>query len=216
MAAAAAASVRRVVFPCRAEASRVLTRCRDRGVKAPTRNPTVSTEAGNARRTSRKCAEVDVFLSHRGVDTKSSVAGLLYDRLVRANARPFLDSRSMEPGDKIYERIHAGIRQCRVGVAIFSPRYCDSVFCLHELALMVEADKKLIPIFCDVKPSELAVSPAAKAAAQSQEDLARYARAIREAKHTVGLTFDSKNGDWSDLVSRTTNIVLKCLKEAKH
>ncbi|XP_074580717.1 putative 2' cyclic ADP-D-ribose synthase BdTIR [Curcuma longa] len=217
MATAAASSVRRVVFPCRAAAaSRVLTRCRDRGVEAPTRNPTVSTAARNARRTSRKCVEVDVFLSHKGVDTKSSVAGLLYDRLVRANARPFLDSRSMEPGDKIFERIDAGIRQCRVGVAIFSPRYCDSVFCLHELAVMVEADKKLIPIFCDVKPSELAVGPSATAAAQSPEDLARYARAIREAKHTVGLTFDSKNGDWSELVSRTTNIVLKCLREAKH
>ncbi|KAG6511313.1 hypothetical protein ZIOFF_029372 [Zingiber officinale] len=167
--------------------------------------------------TTRKAAAstVDVFLSHRGVDTKSTVAGLLYDRLAQMGVRPFLDSRSMEPGDKIYERVDAGIRQSRVGVAIFSPRYCDSVFCLHELAMMVEAGKKLIPIFYDVKPAELAIGAAVSSAAESPEDLARYARAIREAKLTVGLTFDSKKGDWSDLVSRTSNVVLKCLKQAK-
>ncbi|KAG6511315.1 hypothetical protein ZIOFF_029374 [Zingiber officinale] len=193
-------AMRRVVVPRRASVSRVLANYQ--GMAAPT---------------TRKAAAstVDVFLSHRGVDTKSTVAGLLYDRLAQMGVRPFLDSRSMEPGDKIYERVDAGIRQSRVGVAIFSPRYCDSVFCLHELAMMVEAGKKLIPIFYDVKPAELAIGAAVFSAAESPEDLARYARAIREAKLTVGLTFDSKKGDWSDLVSRTSNVVLKCLKQAK-
>ncbi|XP_042380234.1 TIR-only protein-like [Zingiber officinale] len=193
-------AMRRVVVPRRASISRVLSNYQ--GMAAPT---------------TRKAAAstVDVFLSHRGADTKSTVAGLLYDRLAQMGVRPFLDSRSMEPGDKIYERVDAGIRQSRVGVAIFSPRYCDSVSCLHELAMMVEAGKKLIPIFYDVKPAELAIGAAVSSAAESPEDLARYARAIREAKLTVGLTFDSKKGDWSDLVSRTSNVVLKCLKQAK-
>ncbi|XP_074579247.1 putative 2' cyclic ADP-D-ribose synthase BdTIR [Curcuma longa] len=198
-----ASAMRRVVVPRRASVSRVLADYQGM--------------AAAAAATTRKAAAstVDVFLSHRGVDTKSTVTGLLYDKLVQMGVRPFLDCQSMEPGDKIYERIDAGIRQSRVGVAIFSPRYCDSVFCLHELAMMVEGGKKLIPIFCDVKPSELAVGSAVSAAAESPEDLARYAKAIREAKLTVGLTFDSKKGDWPDLVSRTANVVLKCLQQAK-
>ncbi|RWW43099.1 hypothetical protein BHE74_00051324 [Ensete ventricosum] len=133
----------------------------------------------------------DVFISHRGTDTKMTLAGLLYDRLVHHNVRPFLDNRTMEPGDKLYECIDAGILQCKVGVVIFSPRFCDSSFCLHELAMMVEAKKKLIPIFCDVKPSELLVLGAES---HSPENLKRYSKALQEARDTVGLTFDSKTG----------------------
>ncbi|RRT46810.1 hypothetical protein B296_00043558 [Ensete ventricosum] len=133
----------------------------------------------------------DVFISHRGTDTKMTLAGLLYDRLVHHNVRPFLDNRTMEPGDNLYECIDAGILQCKVGVVIFSPRFCDSSFCLHELAMMVEAKKKLIPIFCDVKPSELLVLGAES---HSPENLKRYSKALQEARHTVGLTFDSKTG----------------------
>ena len=40
-------------------------------------------------------------------------------------------------------------------MAIFSPRYFDSDFCLHELANIVESRKLLIPIFNGIKPSEL-------------------------------------------------------------
>ncbi|XP_074567903.1 putative 2' cyclic ADP-D-ribose synthase BdTIR [Curcuma longa] len=200
----AASSMRRVVVPCSAAASRFLARKSGGAFVAATRKAKAP-----------ECTPgVDVFLSHRGVDTKSSVAGLLYERLVQMNIRPFLDNRSMEPGDKLYECINAGIRQSKVGVAIFSPRYCDSVFCLHELAMMVEANKKLIPVFCDVKPSDLVVC--GDPSTHSPEDLRRYNRAITEAKRTVGLNFDSKNGNWSELVSRTVNIVLKCLEEERY
>ncbi|KAG6473213.1 TIR-only protein-like [Zingiber officinale] len=200
----AASSVRRAVVPFSATASRVLARKSVGAFVAATRKTTKAPECTPG---------VEVFLSHRGVDTKSSVAGLLYDRLVQMNVRPFLDNRSMEPGDKLYECIDEGIRQSKVGVVIFSRRYCDSVFCLHELAMMVEANKKLIPVFCDVKPSDLVVL--GDPAEHSPEDLKRYDRAIAEARRTVGLNFDSKNGNWSELVSRTANIVLKCLEEEK-
>uniref|UniRef100_A0A0A0L2L7 TIR domain-containing protein n=1 Tax=Cucumis sativus TaxID=3659 RepID=A0A0A0L2L7_CUCSA len=85
----------------------------------------------------------DVFINHRGVDTKKTVAALLYDRLVRVNLRPFLDYKNMKPGDKLFDEIHGAIRKCKVGVAVFSPRYCESYFCLHELAMMFESNKKV-------------------------------------------------------------------------
>ncbi|KAH7675858.1 Toll/interleukin-1 receptor homology (TIR) domain-containing protein [Dioscorea alata] len=156
--------------------------------------------------------QCDVFINHRGVDTKRSVAGLLYDRLVQLNLRPFLDNRTMEPGDKLYDIINSAVLGCEVGIAIFSPRYCESFYCLHELTLMVESRKKLIPIFCDVKPSSLRLQDNLT---NSTETLARFNKALQEAKDTVGLSFDSQSGNWSDLLTRTADIVVKSLNHGR-
>lgn len=133
----------------------------------------------------------DVFINHRGIDTKRTVATLLYDHLSRLNLRPFLDNKNMKPGDKLFDNINNGIRNCKVGVAVFSPTYCESYFCLHELALMMETKKKVIPIFCDIKPSQLRVIDVGKCSAN---EFKRFSWALEEAKFTVGLTFDSLNG----------------------
>lgn len=85
----------------------------------------------------------DVFINHRGVDTKKTVAALLYDRLIRVKLRPFLDYKNLKPGEKLFDEIHGAIRHCKVGVAVFSPHYCESYFCLHELAMMIESNKKV-------------------------------------------------------------------------
>ena len=133
----------------------------------------------------------DVFINHRGVDTKRTVATLLYDHLRMLNLRPFLDNKTMKPGDKLFDKINGAIRGCKIGVAVFSPRYCDSYFCLHELALITESNKKVIPIFCDIKPSELRVVDNGSC---SEDELKRFSRALEEAKYTVGLAFDSLKG----------------------
>ncbi|XP_028552935.1 probable disease resistance protein At4g19530 [Dendrobium catenatum] len=134
----------------------------------------------------------DVFINHRGIDTKRNIAGLLNERLTQLNICSFLDSKSMEPGDKLYDSIESAISECRVAIAILSPRYCESIFCLHELAMLVESGKKIIPIFYDIKPSELQVVDTD--GSFSPEQLERFTRAIREVRYTVGITFDSQNG----------------------
>lgn len=96
----------------------------------------------------------------------------------------------MKPGDKLFEKINCGIMASKVGVAVFSPHYCESYFCLHELALIMETKKKVIPIFCDVKPSELHVVDKVC----SPSELRRFNLALEEAKYTVGLAFDSTKG----------------------
>ncbi|KAK9089371.1 hypothetical protein Scep_028453 [Stephania cephalantha] len=144
---------------------------------------------------SSSSSSCDVFINHRGIDTKRSVAGLLHHNLSRLNVRSFLDRESMRPGDNLFEKINDAIRNCRVGVTIFSPNYCNSYFCLHELALIMESKKKVIPIFCDVKPSELRVLDGD--GQRSSDELHRFRRALDEARYTVGITFDSINGDLS-------------------
>lgn len=97
----------------------------------------------------------------------------------------------MKPGDRLFDKIDTAIKHCKLGVAVFSPRYCESYFCLHELALIMESSKKVIPIFYDVKPSQLQVPDNGTC---SRKELQRFSRALEEAKYTVGLTFDSING----------------------
>ncbi|XP_059663505.1 probable 2' cyclic ADP-D-ribose synthase BdTIR [Cornus florida] len=152
----------------------------------------------------------DVFINHRGIDTKRTVASLLYDHLVRLDIHPFLDNKNMKPGDKLFEKINNAIHGCKIGVAVFSPRYCESYFCLHELALMMESKKKVIPIFCDVKPSELRVVDNGTCPPQ---DLEKFTMALEEAKYTVGLAFDSLKGNWSDVVTNAADIVTESLIE---
>ena len=68
----------------------------------------------------------DVFLNHRCRDTKKTVATLLYDHLRRNGFNPFLDNKNMKPGDKLFDKINGAVLECKIGVAVFSPRYCES------------------------------------------------------------------------------------------
>lgn len=58
----------------------------------------------------------DVFINHRGIDTKRNMASLLYHYLSRLNVRPFLDKNTMKPGDNLLERIENAIKDCKVYV----------------------------------------------------------------------------------------------------
>ncbi|XP_039051113.1 TIR-only protein-like [Hibiscus syriacus] len=140
----------------------------------------------------------DIFINHRGIDTKKNIAGLLHDHLFRMGLRPFLDSRNMKPGDRLFDEINPAIRNCKIGFAVFSPNYCDSYFCLHELALLMETKKRVIPIFCDVKPSQLRVMDYGTSSA---EQLQRFSLALEEAK------------DWSHFLNTATDAVIKNLEE---
>ncbi|XP_057764553.1 probable 2' cyclic ADP-D-ribose synthase BdTIR [Salvia miltiorrhiza] len=154
----------------------------------------------------------DVFINHRGVDTKKNVAGLLYHHLRGLGIVPFLDSKSMKAGDRLFDKIDVAIGECKVGIAVFSPMYCDSYFCLHELSLMTQLHKRIVPVFCDVKPSELRVKDDGS---RPPEDLRSFRAALQEAKYTVGLTFDTLRGDWPEFLANATDVVIKNLIEVE-
>ncbi|XP_061367230.1 probable 2' cyclic ADP-D-ribose synthase BdTIR [Gastrolobium bilobum] len=155
----------------------------------------------------------DVFLNHRCMDTKKTVATLLYDHLRTHGFNPFLDNKNMKPGDKLFDKINSAVLECKIGVAVFSPRYCESYFCLHELALLMGCKKKVIPIFCDIKPSQLRVVNNAK---WSEEELRRFKWAIEEAKHIVGLTFSSSKGNLSEIVTSASDIIIGSMIELEN
>eukprot|EP00253_Pinus_taeda_P032131 PITA_32131 len=97
----------------------------------------------------------DVFLNHRGPDTKKGLASHIYRGLIVRGLRVFLDQPELRKGKDIPSQIKEAIRTASVHVAIFSPTYAQSRWCLDELALMVESKSTIIPVFHDVDPSEL-------------------------------------------------------------
>ncbi|KAL0321226.1 UNVERIFIED_CONTAM: TIR-only protein [Sesamum radiatum] len=133
----------------------------------------------------RQAPPCDVFINHRGIDTKRNVAGLLYHHLRGLRLRPFLDSKSMKPGTGC----STGLRW-RFG----------------------SVRKKVVPIFCDVKPSELRVKDDGSRPAR---DLEKFRWALEEAKYTVGITFDTLRGDWPEFLASTTDAVIKNLIEVE-
>lgn len=104
-------------------------------------------------------APYHVFINHRGPDTKLNMAGHLYNRLHNLGLQVFLDKEEMEKGDFFTSQIAAAIRAASVHIAIFSPGYADSEWCLNELLLMLESMESgrstIIPIFHRVNPADL-------------------------------------------------------------
>lgn len=100
--------------------------------------------------------EYQVFLNHRGCDTKNGFVSHLYSRLRSRGIRTFLDKEEMQVGDELTYQIKAVIKTASVHVVIFSENYGNSKWCLDELVLMVESRAIIIPVFFEnVKPTHL-------------------------------------------------------------
>ena len=113
-----------------------------------------------------------VFISHRGEDTKQNTASYLYHNLRRRGYSVFLDKYSIRGGEPIRDSIRHAIRSTSVHIVIFSPRFAESEWCLDELVWMLETRAPIVPVFCGVEPSEVRL----------QEEDGAYVRAFRVHK----------------------------------
>ncbi|KAH0716074.1 hypothetical protein KY284_008979 [Solanum tuberosum] len=101
----------------------------------------------------------DVFLSFRGVDTRRTFMGHLYEGLKNRGIFTFQDDKRLENGDSIPEELLKAIEESRVALVIFSKNYATSRWCLNELVKIIECKEEkgliVIPVFYDVYPSEV-------------------------------------------------------------
>jgi hypothetical protein len=125
----------------------------------------------------------DVFINHRGPDVKNTFASHLYRRLLDRGLRVFLDREELEEGENISSQIKAAIRVASVHIAIFSPNYAQSSWCLDELVLMKNSGATILPVFFNVEPS--VVRHTVKNGA--------YAEALRELQKKT--TYDPQTGE---------------------
>eukprot|EP01018_Ginkgo_biloba_P020589 Gb_25140 [translate_table: standard] len=118
--------------------------------------PPSSSPHVNSEKALPRIQKYDVFINHRGVDVKDTLASHIYDLLDLRRVPAFLDREELETGDPFPDAITEAIASSTVHIAIFSPRYAESSWCLRELALMVKtAGATIIPVFFNVTPEEI-------------------------------------------------------------
>jgi hypothetical protein len=91
----------------------------------------------------------------------------------------FLDQHELQTGDHLTSQIKEAIQTASIHVAIFSVGYADSKWCLEELVQMLESGATIIPVFYDVKPTQLRWTRGENGV------YAKYLRKLEKKKYTT-------------------------------
>ncbi|GLJ33575.1 hypothetical protein SUGI_0675120 [Cryptomeria japonica] len=189
--------------------------------------PSASTSASKP----MKRPSYDVFINHRGPDVKSTLATALYGILTGMALSVFLDAPELEYGDFLPRTIEAAMTSALIHIAIFSPRYAESPWCLAELSFMLKSGTRIVPIFYQVDPNDLRWVEKGKGkyaqAFMEHEQKGRYSLELlqewKRALHIVscysGEVINNINDEWK-LLKKITSIVSQEInvpfKVAKH
>ncbi|XP_057827337.2 disease resistance protein Roq1-like [Cryptomeria japonica] len=191
-----------------------------RGEQAP--DPFSVLEPPNKKiKSSLSVKQFDVFINHRGPDVKTTLAWQLYNSLKNAGISAYLDSEETELGDYFPSAIKNAIFSARVHIAILSPRYAESAWCLAELALMFQTKARIIPLFYHVQPSDFRYIKYGVADAFSiHEEKSRYPNYdIQEwkecLKNVAGIKGYELNGQNDYLNKLCCDVVTTVVKEKK-
>ncbi|XP_059064075.1 disease resistance protein Roq1-like [Cryptomeria japonica] len=164
-----------------------------------------------------------IFINHRGSDVKYTLASKIHQTLDGKGFRAFLDVEELKAGDVIPAEIEAAMKSASLHIAIFSPNYAQSPWCLAELSFMLKTGAKVIPIFYHVEPSDLrwieqgkgkyahAFSDHRKKGRYTQEKLNEWKKALHDISFHSG--HEVKNNE--DEATVLKNIVTCALKVMK-
>ncbi|AES65510.2 disease resistance protein (TIR-NBS-LRR class), putative [Medicago truncatula] len=139
----------------------------------------------------------DVFLSFRGIDTRNTFTGSLYNSLDQKGIHTFIDEKEIQKGEEITPSLLQAIQQSRIYIVVFSSNYASSTFCLNELVMILECSntrrRLLLPVFYDVDPSQV------------RHQRGAYGEALR--KHEERFSDDKdKVQKWRDALCQAANI----------
>ncbi|KAG0613346.1 hypothetical protein M758_6G096100 [Ceratodon purpureus] len=158
----------------------------------------------------RSTPKYDVFLNHRGPDTKKSFVIPLEQQLREEGISAFLDRHNIHHGDNLFKNIKDSIKSAHLHIAIFSRNYAHSTYCLDELDQMYQMSlperKSLIPVFYDVKPEHVRRplrqgGPFEEAFKKHEErekpeDVQRWVRALQNAAEIKGFDRTEYSDDY--------------------
>ncbi|KAJ4958633.1 hypothetical protein NE237_025744 [Protea cynaroides] len=101
----------------------------------------------------------EVFLSFRGIDTRTNFTDHLYQALFKIGIHTFRDNEELHIGDKIDPAVRSAIHQSKIAIPIFSKNYASSKWCLNELMEIVKCWKQkqisVMPVFYHVVPADV-------------------------------------------------------------
>ncbi|MED6152264.1 hypothetical protein PIB30_090256 [Stylosanthes scabra] len=101
----------------------------------------------------------DIFLSFRGIETRSKFVSHLTASLENASFYVFKDENGLARGENISISLLKAIGESKTSVIILSPNYASSRWCLQELEDIMLCCKnraqKVLPVFYHIEPSEV-------------------------------------------------------------
>ncbi|KAH9303673.1 hypothetical protein KI387_008077 [Taxus chinensis] len=161
-----------------------------------------------------------VFINHRGPDVKNTLASLIHRELNKFGLRVFLDKQELQTGYLLTPAITEAITSASVHIAIFSPRYAESAWCLNELLCMLDCHgAKIIPIFYDIRPSHLRHidnGPYAAAFRKHRENgrveisvVEKWVNALDKVAEISGLEVRKDDDDLGEFLDRVVDVVWK-------
>jgi hypothetical protein len=166
-----------------------------------------------AAREPRGSSTYHVFINHRGPDVKKTLASSIYHRLTNCHGlRVFLDQKELHTGDALSPAILGAIESASVHIAIFSKRYAESRWCLDELCWILRCNRKIIPVFCDVEPTDLryidsesgsyrkAFEEHQRKGRVAMEDIEKWKTALNKASEISGLLFKTNESDHGEVL----------------
>ena len=98
----------------------------------------LNSEGASSSSSSTRRWNYDVFLSFRGEDTREGFTSHLYKALCDKGINTFIDDK-LHRGEGISDELILVIESSSILVIVFSENYADSIWCLYELAEIVES-----------------------------------------------------------------------------
>jgi hypothetical protein len=156
----------------------------------------------------------DVFICHRGPDTKRQFSSWLAAELDRRMFPSFLDQLSLQPGNPSLEAIAAALRDAKVVIVVLSAQFFSSHHCVRELRQSRNLGKKVIPLFFDLSPDQCRPESILQETADidwSQFDGGRsgWEEDVRWIKGITGRQLKEVDGFWGRYIDVTIQDVAK-------
>lgn len=125
-------------------------------------------------------AELDVFLSFRGFDTRNNFTGHLQKALRLRGIDSFIDDK-LRRGDNL-TALFDRIEHSKIAIIVFSKNYANSRWCLRELVKILQCRDRnqqvVIPIFYKVDKSELKNVPKKCFSEVTEEEILSWEAAL--------------------------------------
>ncbi|KAI5082102.1 hypothetical protein GOP47_0001845 [Adiantum capillus-veneris] len=150
-----------------------------------------------------------------GPDVKKSFVDHLSASFEAAGIHCFVDYKSIHSGEPNWVAIEHAIQHCNVHIAIFSPDYAASSWCLKELVNILEcpSSQLFLPVFFNVRPCDLRYIDSASskscyssafrklARRHGSQEIQNWINALEKASEVHGLTLqDTAQGFEARLV----------------
>ncbi|XLS81552.1 hypothetical protein HN51_047383, partial [Arachis hypogaea] len=166
----------------------------------------------------KSLARYDVFLSFRGMDTRFTFTGHLYNDLCKKGFKTFMDDDAMKYGEEISSSLAMAIKESRVAVIVFSENYAYSTWTLEELAIILDLTKvknyHVYPIYYNVNPDNVWNQEGSFGEAMAKHEK-RYPEKVQRWRKALSRVqeFDPilLKLDEYDLIERIADKVQECL-----